>query len=178
MKKILLLCTFSFLTISISFSQTGSSFIIANIGVDNYKIVNNEYTKTFKVGGGYGYSITEPMALGAEFSYSTFKIKNALTTSSSTSWSAGPFIRSTFPLSDMISFYSQLGAGYQTEGNKTASGFYAYLNPAAMLKVDKVTYITFTTGLIRYDNIKSFYSRFRFLYGNPTLGVMFKINGK
>ncbi len=178
MKKLLLLCTFSILTLSFSFGQKGLSFVVANIGVDNYKIVNDDYTKIFTLGLGYGYHITEPMAVGAEFNYLSFKVKNALNKSSSTSWSAGPFVRSTFPLSDLISFYSQLGAGYQTEGGKSSSGFYAYLNPAAVLKVDKVTHITFTTGLIRYDNIKSTYSRFRFLYGNPTLGVMFKINGK
>lgn len=178
MKKFLLLCSFSLLALSFAFGQKGSSFIVANIGVDNYKIIKDDYTKAFTLGLGYGYHITEPMAVGAEFNYSNFKIKTDLQKSSSTSWSAGPFIRSTFPLSDLISFYSQLGAGYQTAGSNSSSGFYAYLNPAAVLKVDRVTHITFTTGLIRYDNIKSSYSRFRFMYGNPTLGVMFKIGGK
>lgn len=103
MKKLLLLCTFSILTLSFSFGQKGLSFVVANIGVDNYKIVNDDYTKIFTLGLGYGYHITEPMAVGAEFNYLSFKVKNALNKSSSTSWSAGPFVRSTFPLSDLIS---------------------------------------------------------------------------
>lgn len=159
MKKLLLA---AFVMASAAFSakaQQGSVLVFGNVGLNSTKTPTNagdgSSTKTtqFSIAPGVGYQFNKNWTVGAELNFSTSKTKgdDALNT-----FKAGPFVRYTYPISDIFSIFGQAGVGYQgaKQGDAKVNGMYAYVMPYVAINVKNGFALNFSFGGLTYDNVK------------------------
>lgn len=183
MKK-LLLAAFVFATAAFSAkAQQGSVLLYGNVGLQTQNQHSDGGKQTnFSIAPGVGYQFNKNWTVGVDLGYSTSKTgdSKALNT-----FSAGPFIRYSYPLSDIFSIYGQLGAGYKGEKQDTykASGVYAYVVPAVAINVKNGFALNFSIGGVSFDNMKpkggDAASSFGLTFGQGfTFGVSKNFGGK
>ncbi len=145
-------------------AQQGSTLVYGNIGFTANKnggaptavVPGNSVNGSFTFNPGIGYQFTDKWTLGVEGGYYYYDMGSYL----AKTYSVGAFGRYTQPLSNVFSFYGQLGLGYQGEKQQTAtnsnkySGFYARVTPNIAINVKNGFALNFGFGGLEYSSIK------------------------
>lgn len=147
MKKLLL--GIALFGATISHAQKGSVLLGGNVGYSSEKIGeanSNEFEFNPKV----GYQFTDNWTAGVEGSIMNVKVAGLEKTER---YRIGAFTRYTVPLSETFSFFTDLGAGYQTNSVNNAKGMYINMTPALFINMKKGFGLNFSIGGVNYDNI-------------------------
>lgn len=147
MKKLLLLVALFVATISNA--QKGSILLGGNVGFASEKI-GEDKTEGFEFSPKIGYQFAEKWTLGVEGSIINFK-RSGLEREEA--YRVGAFTRYSVPLSDLFSFYTDLGVGYQERTIDKTKGVYASLTPALFINMKRGFGLNFSIGGIGYDNL-------------------------
>ncbi|WP_125722300.1 outer membrane beta-barrel protein [Flavobacterium ustbae] len=147
MKKLLLLVALFVATVSNA--QKGSILLGGNVGFSSEKIGENK-TESFEFSPKVGYQFAEKWTLGVEGSILNFKESGE---EREEAYRIGAFTRYSIPLSDLFSFYADLGAGYQERNIDKTKGVYASLTPALFINMKRGFGLNFSIGGIGYDNL-------------------------
>jgi hypothetical protein len=147
MKKLLLAVVL--LVATIANAQKGSILLGGNVGFASEKI-GDEKHEGFEFSPKVGYQFTDHWTAGVEGS-----IKNYKETGSERqeAYKIGAFARYSTPLSELFSFYTDLGVGYQDTTLNNAKGMYASLTPALFINMKKGFGLNFSIGGVNYDNL-------------------------
>lgn len=159
MKKLLLAVVI--LVTTIASAQKGSILLGGNVGYSTEKIEDLK-SNVFEFSPKVGYQFTDNWTAGIEGSISSVKynlIENGEKIShDSQAYKIGGFVRYAVPLSDLFSFYTDLGVGYQSDSPNLRTGMYASLTPALFINMKKGFGLNFSIGGINYDNLDGTYA--------------------
>lgn len=97
-----------------------------------------------------GYQFTDNWTAGVEGSVMNVKTAGLEKTER---YRIGGFVRYTTPLSETFSFFTDLGAGYQTNSVNDAKGMYVNMTPALFINMKRGFGLNFSIGGVNYDNI-------------------------
>ncbi|WP_029272029.1 outer membrane beta-barrel protein [Flavobacterium sp. KJJ] len=155
MKKLLL--GVALFVATISHAQKNSLLVGGNIGFSSEKIDDSK-TTNFEFSPKVGYQFAERWTIGAEASiissdYDMIQ-KDIKISGNSQKYKIGGFMRYTAPLSDLFSFYTDLGAGSQSASSNNINGIYANLTPALFINMKRGFGLNFSIGGINYDNLE------------------------
>lgn len=154
MKKLLVAVVI--LLTTMASAQKNSILLGGNVGFSSEKIGENK-AEGFEFSPKVGYQFSDKWTIGAEASIinTSFDIiQNDIKTSGDgQKYKIGGFVRYSVPLSNMFSFYTDLGAGYQSDSPNFRSGMYTNLTPALFINMKKGFGLNFSIGGIYYDNI-------------------------
>ncbi|MDX6181401.1 outer membrane beta-barrel protein [Flavobacterium sp. Fl-77] len=188
MKKMLVvlaLAMFSFAN-----AQKGSVLVMGSIGytsdtrtLGNNEVKNNEFEFSPKV----GYQFHQNWTVGGEASFGSSKTKQGTNEERFNTTKLGAFLRYTMPLNQTFAFYAELGAGFQSEKDKTytgpitttakGDGLYVGITPALFIDMNKGFGLNFNIGglgynTINYDNNGPEFKSFDFNFGKAfNIGV-------
>ncbi|KUJ63657.1 hypothetical protein AR687_00270 [Flavobacteriaceae bacterium CRH] len=147
MKK-LLLAVVLFVT-TIASAQKGSILLSGNVGFASEKIGDLK-KEGFDFSPKVGYQFTNNWTAGVEGSIMNYKESN---TKRVEAYKIGAFTRYSLPLSELFSFYTDLGAGYQDTTLNDAKGMYANITPAIFINVKRGFGLNFSIGGAYYENL-------------------------
>jgi hypothetical protein len=147
MKKLLLLVALFVATVSNA--QKGSVLLGGNVGFASEKIGDSK-SNNFEFAPKVGYQFAENWTAGVEGAIATIDTDGF---GKSEKYKIGGFVRYTTPLSELFSFYTDLGAGYQTASINDAKGMYINMTPALFINMKRGFGLNFSIGGINYDNI-------------------------
>lgn len=147
MKKLLLVVTLFIVTIANA--QKGSILLGGNVGFDSEKIGDAKSTN-FEFSPKVGYQFSNHWTAGVEGAIITRDVKGLKKTED---YKIGGFVRYSTPLSEIFSFYTDLGAGYQNTSLDKAKGVYASITPALFINMKRGFGLNFSIGGINYDNL-------------------------
>lgn len=147
MKKLLLVVALFVATISNA--QKGSILLGGNVGFSSEKI-GDIREEGFDFSPKVGYQFTDNWTAGVEGSIMNYK-KTGLDTKET--YKIGAFTRYSLPLSDLFSFYTDLGVGYQETNLNHEKGMYASLTPALFINMKRGFGLNFSIGGVNYDNL-------------------------
>jgi putative salt-induced outer membrane protein YdiY len=147
MKKLLLVVALFVATISNA--QKGSVLVGGNVGFASEKIGNSK-SNNFEFSPKVGYQFAEKWTAGVEGSIMSIDTNGF---DKSEKYKIGGFVRYAVPFSEIFSFYTDLGAGYQTASINDAKGMYVNLTPALFINMKRGFGLNFSIGGINYDNI-------------------------
>jgi hypothetical protein len=147
MKKLLLAVVL--LVTTIASAQKGSILLGGNVDFSSKK-TGDAKIETFEFAPKVGYQFTNHWTAGVEGA-----IKNEKESGSSRkeSYKIGAFTRYSTPLSELFSFYTDLGVGYQDTTLNDAKGMYANLTPALFINMKRGFGVNFSIGGVYYDNL-------------------------
>ncbi len=183
MKKLLLA---AFVMAGIGFSaqaQQGSVLLYGNLGLETQNKHSKEGKVTaFTIAPGVGYQFNDNWTAGGEISFATAKFEDE---KAMNEFKVGPFVRYSYPISNIFSIFGQLGAGYQgaKQGDYKASGAYAYVTPAISLNVKNGFGFSVAFGGIDFQTVKpkggDAASSFGLTFGQTaTIGISKNFGGK
>lgn len=147
MKKLLLVVALFVATLSNA--QKGSILLGGNVGFGSEKIGDSKL-ENFEFSPKVGYQFAEKWTLGVEGSIMNVKTSGLDKTEK---YKIGGFVRYSVPLSNMFSFYADLGAGYQNTSLNNAKGIYASFDPGLFINMKNGFGLNFSIGGINYDNL-------------------------
>ncbi|SHH84695.1 outer membrane beta-barrel protein [Flavobacterium defluvii] len=130
-------------------AQKNSILLGGNVGFGSEKIGESK-TEGFEFSPKVGYQFSEKWTLGVEGSILNYKESNS---KREEAYKVGVFTRYSVPLSDLFSFYADLGAGYQERSIDKTKGVYAGLTPALFINMKRGFGLNFSIGGISYDNL-------------------------
>lgn len=130
-------------------AQKGSILLGGNVGYSTEKIGDLK-TENFDFSPKVGYQFTNNWTVGVEGSVGNTKKTDSIRLET---YRIGAFTRYSLPLSDIFSFYTDLGAGYQERSIDDTKGVYASLTPALFINMKKGFGLNFSIGGINYDNL-------------------------
>ncbi|MFH6958316.1 outer membrane beta-barrel protein [Flavobacterium aquidurense] len=163
MKELLL--TVALFVATITNAQKGSILLSGNIGFTSEKIGDDKSTN-FEFSPKIGYQFGDHWTVGVEGAIATLNTKGSEKTEN---YKTGGFVRYSADISDLFSFYTDLGAGYQNSSSNNAKGVYASLEPGLYINIKRGLALNFSIGGINYDNIDGTNSprkeRFAFDFG-------------
>lgn len=147
MKKLLLAVVL--LVTTMMNAQKGSILVGGNIGYSSEKIGDIK-TEGFDFSPKAGYQFTDKWTLGVEGSILNYKESGF---ESEQAYRVGAFTRYSVPLSDLFSFYTDFGIGYEERTIDKTKGIYSTLTPALFINMKKGFGLNFSIGGINYDNL-------------------------
>jgi hypothetical protein len=147
MKKLLVAVVI--LITTIASAQKNSILLGGNVGFSSEKIGDSKL-ENFEFSPKVGYQFAENWTAGVEGSIMNVKTTGADKTEK---YKIGGFVRYSTPLSQMFSFYTDLGVGYQNTSLNNAKGMYASLTPALFINMKNGFGLNFSIGGINYDNL-------------------------
>lgn len=147
MKKLLLAVVL--LVATIANAQKGSILLGGNVGFASEKI-GDDKREGFEFSPKVGYQFTDHWTAGVEGSITNYKETGS---ARQEAYKIGAFARYSTPLSDLFSFYTDLGVGYQDTTLNDAKGMYASLTPALFINMKKGFGLNFSIGGVNYDNL-------------------------
>lgn len=130
-------------------AQKNSLLVGGNIGFTSEKIGDSKI-EDFEFAPKVGYQFSEKWTTGIEGSIANVKTTGAEKTEK---YKIGGFLRYSTPLSELFSFYTDLGVGYQNTSLNDAKGMYASLTPALFINMKRGFGLNFSIGGINYDNL-------------------------
>ncbi|WP_347052981.1 porin family protein [Flavobacterium olei] len=130
-------------------AQKNSLLVGGNIGFTSEKIGDSKI-ENFEFAPKVGYQFSEKWTAGVEGSIANVKTTGAEKTEK---YKIGGFLRYSTPLSELFSFYTDLGVGYQNTSLNDAKGMYASLTPALFINMKRGFGLNFSIGGINYDNL-------------------------
>ncbi|SEO52704.1 Outer membrane protein beta-barrel domain-containing protein [Flavobacterium sp. CF108] len=130
-------------------AQKGSILLGGNVGFGSEKIGDDKY-ENFEFSPKAGYQFTDKWTLGVEGSILNYKESGS---KREEAYRVGAFTRYSVPLSDLFSFYTDLGVGYQERSIDKTKGVYASLTPALFINMKNGFGLNFSIGGIGYDNL-------------------------
>lgn len=130
-------------------AQKGSILLGGNVGFGSEKIGDDKY-ENFEFSPKVGYQFTDKWTLGVEGSILNYKESGSKTKEA---YRVGAFTRYSMPLSELFSFYADLGVGYQERSIDKTKGVYAGLTPGLFINMKKGFGLNFNIGGIGYDNL-------------------------
>ncbi len=147
MKKLLVAVVI--LVTSIVSAQKNSILLGGNVGFSSEKIGDSKL-ENFEFSPKVGYQFSDKWTAGVEGS-----IMNVKTTvmDKTEKYKIGGFVRYSTPLSEIFSFYTDFGVGYQNTSLNKAKGMYASLTPALFINMKNGFGLNFSIGGINYDNL-------------------------
>ena len=182
MKKLLLCVLIAFVTISNA--QKNTFLLQGNINYNTQKEYSGSDSSRnyFGFSPKIGYQFNSNWTLGTESSFFNSKESYSNGEFTNKQFSIGPFIRYSKPLSDLFTFYCDLGIGYQEyktlQINQTtiindiySNGYYSSFTPAVLMNIGKGFGLNFNLGGIRYsqnnnNTSPNGKSNFNFNFGN------------
>jgi len=147
MKKLLL--AVALLIATITNAQKGSILLGGNVGFDSEKIGDSKATN-FEFSPKVGYQFADNWTIGAEGAIGSLDVKGSEKTEN---YKIGGFVRYSTSLSELFSFYADLGAGYQNTSLNNAKGMYASFDPGLFINMKRGFGLNFSIGGITYDNL-------------------------
>lgn len=147
MKKLLL--GVALFVATITNAQKGSILVGGNVGFQSEKIGESK-SNNFEFNPKVGYQFTDNWTAGIEGSIMNVDTDGK---NKSENYKIGAFVRYTVPLSEMFSFFTDLGMGYQAASPNNAKGIYANVTPALFINMKRGFGLNFSIGGINYDNI-------------------------
>jgi hypothetical protein len=147
MKKLLL--GVALFVATISHAQKGSMLLGGNVGFSSEKIGDSK-SNNFEFSPKVGYQFADKWTAGVEGSIKSIDTDGL---AKSEKYKIGGFVRYSVPFSEIFSFYTDLGAGYQTASINDAKGMYVNLTPALFINMKRGFGLNFSIGGINYDNI-------------------------
>lgn len=147
MKKLLLVVALFVATISNA--QKGSILLGGNVGFSSEKIGDSK-SNNFEFSPKVGYQFSENWTAGIEGTIASVDTDGFAKTEK---YKIGGFVRYSTPLSETFSFYTDLGAGYQTSSVNDAKGMYVNVTPALFINMKRGFGLNFSIGGINYDNL-------------------------
>ncbi|MRX68007.1 Outer membrane protein beta-barrel domain-containing protein [Flavobacterium resistens] len=147
MKKLLVAVVILFTTMASA--QKNSILLGGNIGFSSEKIGDSKL-ENFEFSPKVGYQFADRWTAGVEGSITNVKV---IGTERIEKYKIGSFVRYSVPLSNMFSFYTDLGAGYQSTNVSDGKGMYASLTPALFINMKQGFGLNFSIGGINYSNL-------------------------
>ncbi len=164
MKKVLLSILFTGFVTAGSYAQPKSVLVYGDLGVSSHKTENDDKTFGFRINPGIGYQFDKYWTVGLTGSFNTDRSRSSRSREWDyyNSYSAGLFVRNTFPVSRIFFVFSQLEGGYiggakgntGTNTTENTNGFYARLTPAVGIFVGHGFALNFGFGGISYQTSK------------------------
>ncbi|MDR6762429.1 hypothetical protein J2Y38_002640 [Flavobacterium sp. 2755] len=130
-------------------AQKGSILLGGNVGFGSEKIGDDKY-ENFEFSPKVGYQFADHWTAGVEGSITNSKISGL---DRQEEYKIGAFARYSTPLSQMFSFYADLGTGYQTRTLDNAKGIYASFDPGVFINMKNGFGVNFSIGGINYNNL-------------------------
>lgn len=170
-------------------AQANSVLVYGQLGIGTTKNANDDKSFHFNINPGVGYQFNDNWTAGLTGSFGTNRNKpdGAKEWTYTNSYSAGAFLRYTYPVSRIFLIYNQLEARYigrsaGTTGSggvkaPNVNGFMASMAPAVMIMVHKGFALNFGFGGIEFATEKtsgasSSYTSFDFTWGTQfNIGV-------
>jgi len=146
MKKLLVAVVILFTTMASA--QKNSILLGGNVGFSSEKIGESK-TEGFDFSPKVGYQFSDKWTLGVEGTIANEKVAGNERTEK---YKAGVFTRYSVPLSNLFSFYTDLGVGYQERSIDNTKGVYASLTPALFINMKRGFGVNFSIGGIDYNN--------------------------
>jgi hypothetical protein len=138
-------------------AQKGSILLYGNLGITSTKDEAGDKTSNFAIMPGVGYQFNDKWTAGLNIGVgSTSTTPNGGSSTTTTSFNVGPFLRYTKPLSNIFSVYGQLDLGFTSTSfpspEPSASGFAASVWPAISINVNNGLALNFAFGAISYSS--------------------------
>jgi len=164
MKKVILAALILLSLAKTTNAQQGSILLYGNLGFSSTSSTEGSNTTkgtNFSIMPGVGYQFNDKWTTGLNIGIiSNSTTPNGGTSSTTSTFNIGPFLRYTKPLSNIFSVYGQLDLGYTSTSYPTVdgvstpslSGFAASVWPAIAINVNNGFALNFAFGAISYSS--------------------------
>ncbi len=164
MKKLFLSALLTGLAATFMYAQPNSVLVYGALGLTSEKTDQDNKHISFGFNPGIGYQFDKHWTVGLTGSFNTIRQRR----NTQRDWdfrntySAGVFVRHSFPINKIFFLFSQLEGGYlgSADGNTgvnatvNSNGFYASLTPAIGISVAHGLALNFGFGGINYETVK------------------------
>jgi hypothetical protein len=146
-----------------SFAQQGSVLVYGNAGFSSTKNASDSKSFNYSFSPGLGYQFSEKWTVGLELGANGSRSEIGITGNfnKSSGYAAGPFVRYTKNLSDLVSLFGQASFNYTSAKSEpfnnpstTVNGFNLGIIPAVQLNVKNGFALNFGFGGIKYGSSK------------------------